>query len=91
MELIGIFGDVEAPGATPGEEPCGRGALDVGGEAGVVEHLHGVELVEVDWGEPGEFRIEVVHGRQNSTNVRFCQGDLEPLDRLPAANRRNRS
>src|SRR6266849_3688451 len=59
VELIGIVRDVEMPGAAVCVEPGGGGALDVGREAGVVEHLHGVELVEVDGAEPGEFLIDV--------------------------------
>src|SRR5260221_601608 len=49
--LVGIIGVIDLPLSAILLVPRRDGALDVRGEAGVVQHLHGVELVEVDEGD----------------------------------------
>ena len=79
VELVGILGRIGAPLPAVLRVPGDERALDVRGEARVVQHLHGIELVEVNGGvvdeAGGEFIAEVVHGWppgvDNSTNVRI--------------------
>src|SRR5437762_8188893 len=48
LPIFGIESRVALPAPAALGVPGDHGALDMGGEAGVVEHLHGVELVEVN-------------------------------------------